>query len=164
MHVHLSTRDKKWQCVHFHRRVPIEPYRKKVLGRETRRDAGRAIRFDSIRCHRSIDRWDVDRSMESNRWNRRIDASIDGFGVDARVPSRRLETVTRDSIRDGRWTRRARLAVVAVVAFAYASPVRSYGSRRSSASHDARARARRRRTRPRSVVGDVGGVGGDEER
>ena len=112
MHVHLSTRDKKWQCVHFHRRVPIEPYRKKVLGRETRRDAGRAIRFDSIRCHRAIDRWDVDRSMESNRWNRRIDASIDGFGVDARVPSRRLETVTRDSIRDGRWTRRARLETV----------------------------------------------------
>ena len=147
-----------------------------------RRGTRDSIRFDSIPSIDSIDSFDrsIDRStstrldgtsMDSIRFG--VDASsrsIDGFGVDARprpVVSRRGRAIPFETV-GGRVACVARRSVDASRSRARHRFVRTVrvvrARRRARARHDARARARRRRTRPRCVVGDVGGVGGDEER
>ena len=137
-----------------------------------RRGTRDSIRFDSIPSIDSFDR-SID-GIESNRSIRfGVDASsrsIDGFGVDARprpVVSRRGRAIPFETV-GGRVARVSRRSVDASRSCARHRFVRTVrvvrARRRARARHDARARARRRRTRPRCVVGDVGGVGGDEER
>ena len=134
-----------------------------------RRGTRDSIRFDSIPSIDSFDR-SID-GIESNRSNRcRRSRSIDGFGVDARprpVVSRRGRAIPFETV-GGRVARVSRRSVDASRSCARHRFVRTVrvvrARRRARARHDARARARRRRTRPRCVVGDVGGVGGDEER